>query len=702
MSILTKYFKKYYEDYELPVIPLSGKRPIIKDWSKFCSQMPTEEEVSGWSINNNIGLCLGPESGIIALDIDTDDKETLKKCPQSPVVKRGKKGETRLFKYNGEEAIKRHDLSIEVLSLGNQTVMPPSIHPDTKKPYTFTTFNLYPDHWDELPDLNNDFYQSLLEKDGESRNSEIIPSDGSRCNHNSYNKISEMLVAALYSGKTPEIIVEELLEYDSMINEEVSLFICSSQKWKGYDRISNCYFFVLDAFKRAKVEIKKPQQIEIIESVEGHKRETYKTHKLPKMDGIMKVMFDHIYETSPVPRSAFASASVLATMGTILGNKVCFEGIHTNLYIGMFAPSGFGKDTPIKFPKEVFKAARCKELIGEGAPSSDAGILIELGKKRVRLDSIDEAATLFGSISSSKESYHKKMADVYATLYSSPGSEYEGKNTAKNVSKENLSGNTGACFSPCVSMLATMTIVDFQNTFTLNTIEKGLGARFLYFGDREHKRARRITPKKIPDEIINYVRRIRMNNALEDNIDYDPFSDPKPVNLGIHDEADRRLNEILEEIEDIKEKKKEGDRLFSLYNRLYVNIVKIAMIRACGSQWDEPLSSIKIKLSDVQYAYNYMMANTKNTEIFFELNLSINFIEKNVNTVERIIKDSGPKGIAESILAKEIKQKIGVIWKPDGVKLVEHLLQEEKILRSGKVRKKYFHEKFLNEARLKI
>lgn len=135
-----KYFEKGWG-----VIPCRGKAPLIKNWSRFCIEKMTLEELEEF-INKypwaNIGLPLGPANNVIAIDFDSDDSyytEQLKiNLPHTPCIRRGKKGFALIYKFNGEQAskIKRDGVNfIEILSTGNQLILPPSIHPDTNKPY---------------------------------------------------------------------------------------------------------------------------------------------------------------------------------------------------------------------------------------------------------------------------------------------------------------------------------------------------------------------------------------------------------------------------------------------------------------------------------------------------------------------------------------------------------------------------------------
>jgi hypothetical protein len=123
----------------LSVIPLvpKEKRPIKKNWSDLCNRHPVLSEIKDGEVipGANIGLCLGEASQIVALDFDSfpEVREAIEDIiPVSPVKKYGAKGYTTFFRYSGEKPKKwkiAKRTACELLSTGNQTVIPPSIHP---------------------------------------------------------------------------------------------------------------------------------------------------------------------------------------------------------------------------------------------------------------------------------------------------------------------------------------------------------------------------------------------------------------------------------------------------------------------------------------------------------------------------------------------------------------------------------------------
>lgn len=184
----------------LPVMPLypKDKAPIITNWQSLAERMPTPEEQSFWLKNYenyNIGLPLGPQSGCVALDIDTENPDLLRiietLVPPSPWNRVGHKGKVMLFKFTGHKTFRIKDIDgvtiCELLSTKTQVVLPPSIHPKTQAPYVAD--NNLEDVVRNLPELHPDIetilrsafleYGVTLSHSGWTRTTDYI-SKGSR------------------------------------------------------------------------------------------------------------------------------------------------------------------------------------------------------------------------------------------------------------------------------------------------------------------------------------------------------------------------------------------------------------------------------------------------------------------------------------------------------------------------------------------
>lgn len=161
----------YYEK-SISVIPLlpKSKKAFSNDWSQWHDRRIPSELQKLWIENHaygNIGLVLGKQSGIVVVDVDTDN-EAVKKAiesilPASPWVRVGKKGYAVAYRYSGERTRRIDDINgvrlVDVLSSGTQIVLPPSIHPDTNRPYVSNVdlVSVY----EELPPLPEGFIELL-------------------------------------------------------------------------------------------------------------------------------------------------------------------------------------------------------------------------------------------------------------------------------------------------------------------------------------------------------------------------------------------------------------------------------------------------------------------------------------------------------------------------------------------------------------
>ncbi|RUU75098.1 bifunctional DNA primase/polymerase, partial [Mesorhizobium sp. M7A.F.Ca.MR.362.00.0.0] len=77
MGIFASIAPKYWA-LGKPAIPLrvGFKRPWIDAWQVFADRMPTEREQREWLTqkgDGNIGMPMGAASGIVAIDVDSDD-----------------------------------------------------------------------------------------------------------------------------------------------------------------------------------------------------------------------------------------------------------------------------------------------------------------------------------------------------------------------------------------------------------------------------------------------------------------------------------------------------------------------------------------------------------------------------------------------------------------------------------------------------
>ncbi|MEM1346643.1 MAG: bifunctional DNA primase/polymerase, partial [Pseudomonadota bacterium] len=119
--------------------PLSG-------WQQYGYVLPASFIHERWCAMPGAGVGIA-HGRVVALDIDTDRADVRRACyaaiTPSVARRRGRKGE--LGYYLGGDALAAHGarvrwydgeaVAVELLLGGSQSVLPPSIHPDTNKPY---------------------------------------------------------------------------------------------------------------------------------------------------------------------------------------------------------------------------------------------------------------------------------------------------------------------------------------------------------------------------------------------------------------------------------------------------------------------------------------------------------------------------------------------------------------------------------------
>jgi hypothetical protein len=139
-----------YDNLDWVFMPINGKKPLLNEWNKLTKSVKP-------SSNQNIGIITGSVSNVCVIDIDVKDRgmeiwesiKTLIQIPQTPTVRTGSGGLHLYFQYN--ETLKtgskcvivdygevQKKVGIDIRNDSGQVVAPPSIHPDSNEPYTWT------------------------------------------------------------------------------------------------------------------------------------------------------------------------------------------------------------------------------------------------------------------------------------------------------------------------------------------------------------------------------------------------------------------------------------------------------------------------------------------------------------------------------------------------------------------------------------
>lgn len=239
---------------DLPVIPLKGKFPIHPGWPGNLGGIPNEEkqrELVAAHPDNNIGLLQGVplEGDKVAVALDVDDDRLVKLVLQLLGLnraerraalsgKRGKKGATIFVR--APKSLKSTIIkggaglgNIDFLAAGKMTVMPPSIHPETGRPYEVVGEPLLEVDMAKLPEVAEHHIKLLKAAIGSEHAIALIEG---KATHDAGLALVAILVRAGATDEEVRDVIEGLLPdgYSGDSLKELPEWIKSARE-KGFD-----------------------------------------------------------------------------------------------------------------------------------------------------------------------------------------------------------------------------------------------------------------------------------------------------------------------------------------------------------------------------------------------------------------------------------------------------------------------------------
>jgi hypothetical protein len=152
-----------------------GKTPgvnghFLPQWQQYCTEAANQDQLVSWAQDEacGLGLCTG-YGGLIGVDVDCPKANAAVKAVLGGMgapVKMGRRGCTALFRdasgeirssdfraapVIGPDGRRKQETLVQILSAGRQTVLPPTLHPDTGRPYSWHQGSLENCCIDDLP-----------------------------------------------------------------------------------------------------------------------------------------------------------------------------------------------------------------------------------------------------------------------------------------------------------------------------------------------------------------------------------------------------------------------------------------------------------------------------------------------------------------------------------------------------------------------
>ena len=511
-------YLKYYEAGYVPIpIRPNSKLPAVPGFDKWAHDgIPRKlveefEEKFPLSKGYGIGILLGSASNLCVVDIDTDDFKVMQTCPPSPFRRRGKKGEARFFKYNPDlqnRAFQGKDENgvkiggVDILVERKYIIIPPSIHPETGKPYIWLTEDdlLFGDREDLLILTAEDVDRigALYGQDIESGETGVdlegnfISPDGIRCAHGSYHRIKRLACGLIAECEPLESAVEKLLSYDQRHHTPIGYFDDRrSHSDFGADRYSNAtrlYGNLLKAVNQNRINKGLSAQVpamrerlEInIEALRPQLEPDKTFLKYPEPRGVMNEFVKYCELMGKGRQDALGLGGALTLMAGVCSNRYCsvVRGLRVtpNLYVLNLGYSSFGKDVSQRLLDDLLKDTG---MVGSANYRSGSAMVHDLPKQQERVDLIDECSWLLKAMSDEKNSYQSEMVEILSLMFSRAGSRFNG------IASVEHGGRKGAVWNPHISMLASTTPTGFKESVNSAMASKGLMPRFLTFFQKE-------------------------------------------------------------------------------------------------------------------------------------------------------------------------------------------------------------------------
>lgn len=508
----------------IPLFPRTKAPHFQKgsNWAQvYCNRLATEEEQAAWLEypDANVGICLGAASGVIGLDFDNDvnglQARILAMVPDSPVKKAGQKGFTAFYRFSGEAS---KGLSVDgvrvldVLASGRQTVLPPSIHPDTGQPYEWmTTATLENTPPSALPAIPTDVFRDVLALFAPRRITPVWqrPAVPARSDED-----DDLWAALLHIPAD---------DYDVWIQVGMALKLELGQRgfavWDRWSARSAKYDARLlpvkwNSFNRADLTIgsvyhlarlhgyvspppaePRPRAVFLLPGEADPSPEPAPAPDILNAPGLVGRTMRWVLETSIYPIPVLALAASIAAVGVAMGHKVQSPTrLRTNFYTLGIAASGAGKDHARKAVGNLFAAANMRPYIA-GSPASGAGLLTGLRENSGKaLIMWDEIGRVLANLNSRQAGTHQRDISTYLMeIFSTADSEYAGVQYANHDGKMKRT----PIDQPCLCLYGVTVPERFYQALSGEDALDGFLARFLVFETLEYQ----LHPRKNVEDI---------------------------------------------------------------------------------------------------------------------------------------------------------------------------------------------------------
>lgn len=740
----------------IPIMP-GTKRPGdyrmkewwgTSEWQRYCDRLPTDIEVELWNAWPDAGVCAPLDHELKVIDIDTDDAElmaaVLAVLPDSEVKKRGNKGFSAF--YRGSPAIVSAPFSVgktrvvDLLAYGRQTVLPPTIHPDTGQPYhwlgseTLETISIK-----DLPVLPDNIAELLAAAltpwgyEPQEEHHRLVAGEG----ENYWREVNDTALKNL-SAWVPDLRLKGTkkngrgyrltAEWRGVENANVSIHPDGIKDWgsneshtpidlvmlaTGGDMYAATKFlcerlgikddsvddgfdiagFIARAMSKNKsvdrpliapepAEYVEPQPTDRSFDTIRAPRGVVDPFYLPNQGGLIEEISQYILETSRAPVPEFATIASICFLSAFFGRRyVTPTELGLNIYMIGIAGPGFGKDHPRRAIEMLGHSAGMSHLIGPNDVTSDSAIEKVVRRRPCFVMPFDEVGVLFQSMGGKNAaSWARSIRKSLLELYSKSTAVWTGKEKADE--KQDSSGDP--VWFPTVSMLGMSTPTEFYAGITESNFGDGFMARLTIIGaDNQPKRQNGKSLLKTPTLLVESLKKAYVAAPTKGNLAVAAARDAKQKPTMHMCEwgpgAESRWKEYEQWQIDYMFDKPEYE---GIVGRTAEQTLKIATVRAIGRSPAKPI----VELEDVEYGYAIVQRSIDMIDDGVRKHMSSSEFETLHKAILGHVEAAGKDGITFSVLRR--KKGIAAAKNQDYDGAIKYLISTDQIdsrLTSSKV-----------------
>jgi hypothetical protein len=194
--------------------------------------------------------------------------------------------------------------------------------------------------------------------------------------------------------------------------------------------------------------------------------------RLTYVPGLIGEITEWIVRSAPRPNRMMAMSVGAVVVGTLIGRRI--QGpteSGTHLYLAMLAPTGYGKDRPLKAGQELLRAVGRPELIGSDSWSSDVGFQLLLQDQPLICCFVDELGDMIALLNS--QDTNRFVSNTLTTLKRCYNA-WEYIHTAQTRHNPMIEITW-----PVVSIVSASTPESFFSSLAPRDVEGGFANRFL-------------------------------------------------------------------------------------------------------------------------------------------------------------------------------------------------------------------------------